>query len=140
KAARGVGQRKPEVKDVVTPAAGEEDLGPQKFFREVAERTDRSGAAIGLAWTQSGGDSLFVEATRMRGRGTLNVTGHLGEVMKESVQAAVSYIRSNARKLGVAEHLFNRSEFHVHVPAGRLPKRGPTEGATVLPAPRSHVP
>src|SRR5206468_12559186 len=95
KVARKVVEEKPEGKTVVTPEAVEEFLGPIKFYREVAERTDRSGVAIGLAWTQSGGDILFVEATRMRGKGALSVTGSLGDVMKESVQAAVSYIRAS---------------------------------------------
>src|SRR5262245_59282610 len=96
KVARKVVEEKPETKTVVTPESVEEYLGPIKHFREVAERTDRSGVAIGLAWTQSGGDILFVESTRMRGKGKVSVTGHLGDVMKESTQAALSYLRANA--------------------------------------------
>ncbi len=132
KVARRVVEEKPEGQSVVTPAAVEEFLGPAKFFREVAERTDRSGVAIGLAWTQSGGDILFVEATRMRGKGRVQVTGHLGDVMKESTQAAVSIIRANAKKYGLDEHLFERNDFHIHVPAGAIPKDGPSAGVTMF--------
>src|SRR5262245_47263353 len=96
KVARKVVEEKPEGKTVITAETVEEYLGPIKHFREVAERTDRSGVAIGLAWTQSGGDILFVESTRMRGKGKVSVTGHLGDVMKESTQAALSYLRANA--------------------------------------------
>jgi ATP-dependent Lon protease len=132
KVARRVVEEKPEEKSIVTPVAVEEFLGPAKFFREVAERTDRSGVAIGLAWTQSGGDILFVEATRMRGKGRVQVTGHLGDVMKESTQAAVSIIRANAKKYGLDEHLFERNDFHIHVPAGAIPKDGPSAGVTMF--------
>jgi ATP-dependent Lon protease len=132
KVARKVVEEKPEGKTVITPEAVEEYLGPTKIFREVAERTDRSGVAIGLAWTQSGGDILFVESTRMRGKGKVSVTGHLGEVMKESTHAALSYLRANARKFGLDEHLFDRNDFHIHVPAGAIPKDGPSAGVTMF--------
>ena len=108
-----------------------EFLGPAKFFREIAERTDRSGVAIGLAWTSVGGEILFVESTRMRGRGKVTITGRLGDVMRESALAALSWIRSNAKSLGVDDGLFDRSDFHIHVPAGATPKDGPSAGVTL---------
>ena len=132
KVARRLVEEKPEGRTMVEADAVEGYLGPIKFFREVAERTDRPGVAIGLAWTQSGGDILFVEATKMRGKGRLNVTGSLGEVMKESVQAAISYIRANAKEFGLDDHLFDRTDFHVHVPAGAIPKDGPSAGVTMF--------
>src|SRR5262249_51378793 len=123
---------KPDGTVHVAAADVPEYLGPIKFFREVAERTDRSGVAIGLAWTQTGGDILFVEATRMRGRGKVMITGSLGDVMKESAQAALSWIRSNARRFGIEENVFDKNDFHVHVPAGAIPKDGPSAGVTLL--------
>src|SRR5262245_52111067 len=107
-------------------------LGPMKYFKEVAERTDRSGVATGLAWTQSGGDILFVETTKMRGRGRTIITGSLGDVMKESASAALSFIRANARRFGIDEKTFERNDFHVHVPAGAIPKDGPSAGITLF--------
>jgi ATP-dependent Lon protease len=108
-----------------------EFLGPARFFREIAERTDRSGVAVGLAWTSFGGEILFVESTRMRGRGKVTITGRLGDVMRESALAALSWIRSNAKTLGVDDGLFDRSDFHIHVPAGATPKDGPSAGVTL---------
>jgi ATP-dependent Lon protease len=108
-----------------------EFLGPARFFREIAERTDRSGVAVGLAWTSVGGEILFVESTRMRGRGKVTITGRLGDVMRESALAALSWIRSNAGVLGVDDGLFDRSDFHIHVPAGATPKDGPSAGVTL---------
>ena len=107
-------------------------LGPQRFFREIAERTDRSGVAVGLAWTQVGGEILFVESTRMRGKGKITITGRLGDVMKESALAAVSWIRSNAANLGIDESIFDQTDFHIHVPAGATPKDGPSAGVTLV--------
>jgi ATP-dependent Lon protease len=108
-----------------------EFLGPARFFREIAERTDRSGVAVGLAWTSVGGEILFVESTRMRGRGKITITGRLGDVMRESALAALSWIRSNAKMLGIDDGLFDRSDFHIHVPAGATPKDGPSAGVTL---------
>ena len=108
-----------------------EFLGPVRFFREIAERTDRTGVAIGLAWTSVGGEILFVESTRMRGRGKITITGRLGDVMRESALAALSWIRSNSKALGIDDGLFDRSDFHVHVPAGATPKDGPSAGVTL---------
>ncbi len=109
-------------------------LGPAKFFSEVAERTSVAGVATGLAWTATGGDILFVEATHMKGQKGFNLTGQLGEVMKESAQAALSYIRSKARALGIPEGFFNRQDIHIHVPAGAIPKDGPSAGVTMFTA------
>jgi ATP-dependent Lon protease len=118
-------------KIVLDAAKIPEFLGPARFFREIAEHTDRSGAAVGLAWTSAGGEILFVESTRMRGRGKVAITGRLGDVMRESALAALSWIRSNAKMLGVDDGLFDRSDFHIHVPAGATPKDGPSAGVTL---------
>lgn len=109
-------------------------LGPPKFINEVAERTAEAGVATGLAWTPVGGDILFIEATRMPGKGTLVLTGQLGEVMKESAQAALSFARSHARWFGVDENFLEKSDIHVHVPAGAIPKDGPSAGITMFAA------
>ena len=119
---------------VVDEKAVEEYLGPRRFFVDIAERLSKPGVAIGLAWTSVGGDILFVEATGMRGTGKLNLTGQLGEVMKESAEAALSYIRSNASVLGIEEDTFAKTDIHVHVPAGGIPKDGPSAGVTILTA------
>ncbi len=111
-----------------------EFLGPPKYEYEVAERLNEPGVATGLAWTPSGGDILFIEATKMRGRKGLILTGHLGDVMKESAQAALSYIRSKASKLGIPEDFFEKYDIHVHVPAGAIPKDGPSAGVTIATA------
>jgi ATP-dependent Lon protease len=108
-----------------------EFLGPIKFFSEAAERTTEAGVATGLAWTQAGGDILFIEATSMPGAGKLLLTGQLGDVMKESAQAAMSYIRAKASKLGITFKDFNKYDFHIHVPAGAIPKDGPSAGITM---------
>jgi ATP-dependent Lon protease len=105
-----------------------EYLGPPKFFSEVAERTEQAGVATGLAWTPTGGDILFVEATRMPGKGNLVLTGQLGSVMKESAQAALSYVRARAESLGVRSDFLEKSDLHIHVPAGAIPKDGPSAG------------
>lgn len=109
-----------------------EFLGPEKFFNEVAQRTDLPGVATGLAWTASGGDILFIEATRMGGKGGLTLTGQLGNVMKESAQAAQSYIRARSPEFGLAENFWEKNDIHVHVPAGSIPKDGPSAGVTMI--------
>src|SRR6202050_1686735 len=106
-------------------------LGAPRFFSEVAERTQDPGVATGLAWTASGGDILFIECTRMNGQKGLTLTGSLGDVMKESAQAALSYIRSKADRLGISPDFFDKSDIHVHVPAGAIPKDGPSAGVTI---------
>ena len=135
KAARDLAEGKRE-RVRVTPARVVEYLGRPRFFADVAERTDRPGVATGLAWTPVGGDILFVEAALIptRGGGRLILTGHLGEVMRESVQTALSYLRSDAKRLGIPEHAFDNREVHVHVPAGAIPKDGPSAGITMATA------
>jgi ATP-dependent Lon protease len=107
-------------------------LGRQKYYSDRAERMKRPGIAIGLAWTQVGGDILFIEATKMPGEGKLQLTGQLGDVMKESAQAALSFIRSNALELGIEERFDKSWDLHIHVPAGAIPKDGPSAGVTLL--------
>lgn len=107
-------------------------LGPVKFFPEVAERTSEPGVATGLAWTPTGGDIIFVEATKMRGEKGLTLTGQLGDVMKESAQAALAYVRSKAKELGIEEDFFGKHDIHIHVPAGAIPKDGPSAGITMF--------
>lgn len=109
-------------------------LGPVKFYSEVAERTSVPGVATGLAWTPTGGDIIFVEATKMRGKKSLTLTGSLGEVMKESVQTALSYVRSKSKELSIPEDFFEENDIHVHVPAGAIPKDGPSAGVTMFTA------
>ncbi len=109
-------------------------LGPVKFTDETIDRVSTPGVALGLAWTQSGGELLFVEATAMQGKKGLTLTGQLGEVMKESATAALSFIRSNAANLGIAEDYFEKHDIHVHVPAGAIPKDGPSAGVTMMTA------
>ena len=111
-----------------------EYLGPQKYQSEVAERTAEPGVATGLAWTPVGGDILFIEATRMPGKGSMVLTGQLGDVMKESAQAALSYVRANARWLGIEENFLEKHDIHVHIPAGAIPKDGPSAGVTMFTA------
>ncbi len=101
---------------------------------EIAERTERPGVAVGLAWTPSGGDVLFVEANAMKGKGGFTMTGQIGQVMQESMQAALTWVRSNAERLGVAEDFFANHDIHIHVPAGAIPKDGPSAGVTMATA------
>jgi ATP-dependent Lon protease len=109
-------------------------LGPTRFYQEIVERTSQVGVVPGVAWTQTGGDLMFVEATRMKGKKSLTLTGYMGEVMKESVQAALSYVRSSSRRLHIPEGAFERYDIHVHVPAGAIPKDGPSAGITMATA------
>ena len=107
-------------------------LGPPKFFREAALDHPEPGVATGLAWTPTGGDILFIEVLRMPGNGNLKLTGQLGDVMKESATAALSYIRARAPFLGIEEDFFEKSDLHIHVPAGAIPKDGPSAGVAML--------
>jgi len=107
-------------------------LGPHKFFNEIALRTSLPGVATGLAWTPFGGDILFVEATRMAGDGKLILTGQLGDVMKESAQAALSLVKSRAATLGIDPEIFKNNDLHIHIPAGAVPKDGPSAGITLF--------
>ena len=109
-------------------------LGQARFFPEMAEQITEVGIATGLAWTPVGGDVLFIEATRMPGKGNLLLTGSLGDVMKESAQAAVSYLRSQSRKLGIDLADYGNYDFHIHVPSGATPKDGPSAGVAIVAA------
>jgi ATP-dependent Lon protease len=111
-----------------------EFLGPIKYTSEVAERTEETGVATGLAWTSVGGEILFIEATRMFGTGKLQLTGQLGDVMKESAHAALSYVRTNAEKYGIPKDFLEKSDVHIHIPAGAMPKDGPSAGITMFTA------
>ena len=117
---------------------GEDDLrpflGPPRFISDVAERTAETGVATGLAWTSVGGEILFIEATRMHGSGKLQLTGQLGDVMKESAQAALSFVRTRAKQLDIPEDFFEKHDIHVHIPAGGMPKDGPSAGVTMMTA------
>jgi ATP-dependent Lon protease len=129
---RAAGQMEPVT---VTPDVVTGFLGVPRFeFEEVQERTRVPGVATGLAWTPAGGDVLFVEASRMRGKGHLTLTGQLGDVMKESVQAALSWVRANAERLGIPPDFWDSADIHVHVPAGAIPKDGPSAGVTMATA------
>jgi len=109
-------------------------LGPVRFTGESKVRTSTPGVVTGLAWTQFGGDILFVEATAMKGKDRLVLTGQLGDVMKESAQAALSFIRTNAAKLGLTDDIFENQDIHIHIPAGAIPKDGPSAGVTIFTA------
>jgi ATP-dependent Lon protease len=116
----------------VTQASLHGYLGPQKFFNEIALRTSLPGVATGLAWTPFGGEILFVEATKMAGDGKLILTGQLGEVMKESAQAALSLVKSRADTLAIDPEIFRKNDLHIHIPAGAIPKDGPSAGVTLF--------
>lgn len=116
----------------ITPAELPAILGSQRFESEVAMRTSVPGVATGLAWTPVGGDILFIETTKMPGHGKLIITGQLGDVMKESAQAALSLIKSQARRFGVDPQIFEKHDIHLHVPAGAIPKDGPSAGVSIF--------
>jgi ATP-dependent Lon protease len=120
---------------VTVDAKKVEDIrGPIKFWQEVAERTAVPGVATGLAWTPTGGDILFIEATIMKGHGKMILTGQMGDVMKESATAAMSFVRSRAKELGIDDEIFEKRDIHVHIPAGAIPKDGPSAGVTMITA------
>jgi len=106
-------------------------LGSPKYLAEAEREENEVGVSTGLAWTQAGGEILCVEASVVKGRGSLVLTGHLGDVMKESAQAALTYARSKAKEFGIKENLFTEREIHIHVPAGAIPKDGPSAGVTM---------
>lgn len=125
-------QHKEESQNItVTPEIVERYLGPRRYYFEVTDEKDRVGVSTGLVWTEAGGDIIFVEAAKMKGSGELILTGSLGNVMRESAQAALSYIRSNADSFNIPEDFFNLQDIHIHVPAGAIPKDGPSAGATI---------
>lgn len=121
-------------KVTVKPAMLEELLGPPRFFQDVAQRMGTPGISIGLAWTPVGGEILFIEATITMGTGRFVLTGQLGDVMKESAQAAMTYVHTVAEDLDIAEELFSRRDIHLHVPAGAIPKDGPSAGTAMATA------
>ncbi len=135
KVARRIAEGKTE-KLVVTPAMVHEFLGGIKVRvdTEIATRTKRAGVAVGLAWTPAGGDVLFIEANKMKGKGGFTITGQIGDVMKESMQAALTWVRSNAASLGLDEDFTKDTDLHIHVPAGAIPKDGPSAGVTMATA------
>jgi ATP-dependent Lon protease len=121
---------------VITPEVVHEFLGGIKVRvdTEIAERTTRAGVAVGLAWTPAGGDVLFIEANKMKGKGNFTMTGQIGDVMKESMQAALTWVRSNAASLELDEDVLKDIDLHIHVPAGAIPKDGPSAGVTMATA------
>jgi ATP-dependent Lon protease len=124
-----------ETRVVITPDVVVEKLGAPTFLdEEIENRTKDPGVAVGLAWTPAGGEVLFVEASRMQGGGTLTLTGHLGDVMKESARTALSWFRANAPRYGVDPAFYKDSEIHLHVPSGAIPKDGPSAGVTMVSA------
>jgi ATP-dependent Lon protease len=135
KQARRIAEGKTE-KLVVTKETVQEFLGGIKIRvdTEIAERTQRPGVAVGLAWTPAGGDILFIEATKMKGKGEFKITGQIQDVMRESMQAALSWVRANAAKLGIEDETFTKYDLHIHVPAGAIPKDGPSAGITIVTA------
>ena len=133
KTARRVAEGK-SIRRSVTPAAVTRFLGPPKFDYGVAEKEDQIGAATGVAVTDAGGDLQLIEVTLMEGKGTLQLTGQLGEVMQESAQAALSYTRSHAREFGLTPRSFERTDIHIHAPEGAVPKDGPSAGVTIAAA------
>ncbi|BEH11072.1 MULTISPECIES: endopeptidase La [Geobacter] len=133
KVAKEITQGKP-LRETITPEVVEEFLGPRTFFNEVAAEQDRVGVVTGLAWTETGGDILFVEATRMKGKRDLILTGSLGDVMKESARTALSYVRATCADWGIDEGAFEDTDLHIHVPAGAIPKDGPSAGLTMVTA------
>ncbi|MGH2487508.1 MAG: S16 family serine protease, partial [Ktedonobacterales bacterium] len=134
KVAKQIAEGRTEKLDV-NPDVVRELLGRQRFFGEVAERIDRPGVVTGLVWTPVGGDIIFVEAAMMRSHeAQLTLTGQLGDVMKESAMTALSYVRSNAAQLGIDPRVFEDNSLHIHVPAGAIPKDGPSAGVTIATA------
>ena len=133
KVARDISSKKTK-KVTITKEKIYDYLGPIKFHSEVAERTSQPGVVIGLAWTAFGGDILFIEASKMPGKGALKLTGKLGDVMKESAQAAFSYVRSNSKSMGIEQDFYKKFDLHIHVPAGAIPKDGPSAGIAMVTA------
>ncbi|MGD8540323.1 MAG: endopeptidase La [Candidatus Aminicenantes bacterium] len=130
KVARRVAEGKKSLTKITSQNC-EKYLGPPKIFRDQLQKENRVGVATGVAWTAAGGELLFVEATKMKGKGGLSLTGSLGDVMKESAQAALSFSRANAKELGIEGRMFSQNDFHIHIPEGAIPKDGPSAGVTI---------
>ncbi|TET26244.1 MAG: AAA family ATPase, partial [Candidatus Aminicenantes bacterium] len=131
---RKVARKVAEGKKTITKIASqsiESYLGPTKIFRDQLLKKHQVGVTTGVAWTAAGGEILFVEATKMKGKGTLTMTGSLGDVMKESAQAALTYARVHAKDYGIDTKLFSQNDFHIHIPEGAIPKDGPSAGVTI---------
>ena len=132
--AKDIASEEADGKVTIEAESIEDVRGPIKFFQEVAERTAYSGVATGLAWTPVGGEILFIEATMMKGNGKMILTGQMGDVMKESAQAGMSYVRTRAAALGISQESFENYDIHLHIPAGAIPKDGPSAGVTMITA------
>jgi ATP-dependent Lon protease len=133
KVAKEITQKK-DIRTAITPEIVTELLGPKKFHNEVAAENDRIGVVTGLAWTETGGDILFIEVTTMPGKAELILTGSLGDVMKESARTALSYIQAHADEFGIPPDAFENRTIHIHVPSGAIPKDGPSAGVTMVTA------
>jgi ATP-dependent Lon protease len=132
--AKDIASEEADGKVTIEAESIEDVRGPIKFFQEVAERTAYSGVATGLAWTPVGGEILFIEATLMKGTGKMILTGQMGDVMKESAQAGMSYVRTRSEALGISQESFENFDIHLHIPAGAIPKDGPSAGVTMITA------
>ncbi|MGD1075302.1 MAG: endopeptidase La [Thermodesulfovibrionales bacterium] len=133
KVAKKIAEGEPK-KFVITTRNLHHFVGVPKYLPEEEMEKDEVGVATGLAWTETGGDIIYIEATTMKGKGSLTLTGQLGDVMKESAQAALSYVRSRSKRLGIDDDLFSKTDMHIHVPAGAIPKDGPSAGITMAAA------
>lgn len=133
KVARKVAEGKKKLTKVTSQNL-ESFLGPTRIFKDQLLQRDQIGVATGVAWTATGGEILFVEATKMKGKGNLTLTGSLGDVMKESGQAALSYARSHSKEFDIDGKIFSQYDFHIHIPEGAIPKDGPSAGVTIATA------
>jgi ATP-dependent Lon protease len=121
-------------KIVITKKLVDDMLGPERFLPNLAEKKNEIGLATGLAWTSVGGDVLFIEVALMPGKGNVTLTGQLGKVMQESARAALTYVRANSKKLGINPKIIAKTDIHIHVPEGAVPKDGPSAGITMTTA------
>ena len=131
KVARKVAEGKKKLSKIASMGI-ENYLGPSKVFKDQLLKKDQIGVATGLAWTATGGEILFVETIKMKGKGGLSLTGSLGDVMKESGQAGLSYAKDHAEEKGNKSHIFSQNDFHIHIPEGAIPKDGPSAGVTIV--------
>ena len=131
KVARDLVETKEEIVKITKKKVGEY-LGAPRFYSELAERSTKPGVVTGLAWTAAGGDILFIESTKMKGKGNLTLTGQLGDVMKESATAALTFVRSHAEEFKIDISFNQENDIHIHVPAGAIPKDGPSAGVSMV--------